>query len=118
MLPIASSIAKKKGRRFIVRLMESSWRVVDQQTGELAGRARYTVEIQAEFAAEALNRAFEAGVNAGYRMAERAQARRAEKAEAVALVDGTLGEPARGNTTPVVGAADDSENATHSPPRE
>ena len=32
--------------RFTIRLLQSSWRVVDTHTGELAGRARYTVEIR------------------------------------------------------------------------
>jgi hypothetical protein len=48
--------------------MQSSWRVIDTETGELAGRARYTVEIQAQFAAETLNWAYEMGKREGAKM--------------------------------------------------
>lgn len=67
LLPMPTS--SKGPPRFTIRLLQSSWRVVDTHTGELAGRARYTVEIQAQFAAETLNWAYEVGMKEGYRRA-------------------------------------------------
>jgi hypothetical protein len=61
-------IPQKTPQRFEIRLMQSSWRVIDTETGELAGRARYTVEIQAQFAAETLNWAYEMGKREGAKM--------------------------------------------------
>lgn len=60
--------AQPEEGRFEPRLVESSWRILDRQTGRQMGRARYTVEIQARWAAEAMNAAYALGIRRGRRM--------------------------------------------------
>lgn len=52
----------KEEERFIAKLVESSWIVLDLISGERMGRARYTVEIQARWTAQAINRAYQIGL--------------------------------------------------------
>ena len=59
----------KKEERFAAQLVESSWIVLDLISGAPMGRARYTVEIQARWTAEAMNEAYKLGLLAAARQA-------------------------------------------------
>jgi len=51
--------------RYQVRLVESSWVILDMLRGARAGKARFTVEIQAHWTAKMLNEAFRDGLRIG-----------------------------------------------------
>ncbi len=54
-----------KRERYQPCLIESTWVILDLQSGERAGKASYRVEIQARWAAEQLNAAYREGVERG-----------------------------------------------------
>ena len=58
-------IPAHKQERFQPVLVDSAWVILDLQRGERAGKARYTVEIQARWTAEMLNQAFRDGLELG-----------------------------------------------------
>ncbi len=54
--------------RYIPRLVESSWIVLDRVTGAPLNQARYTVEIQARWTAEAMEKAYQMGLIDGQKL--------------------------------------------------
>ncbi len=52
---------RKVKPRYSAKLVDSAWFVLDRQSGAM-GRARYTVEIQARWTAEAMEEAYRAGL--------------------------------------------------------
>lgn len=53
--------------RYVAQLVDSSWFVLDRLSGQRMGRARYTVEIQARWTAEAMEEAYRSGLAEGKR---------------------------------------------------
>ncbi len=51
--------------RYQPRLLQSAWVILDLLRGERAGKARYTVEVQARWTADMLNEAFRDGLRIG-----------------------------------------------------
>ncbi len=51
--------------RYQPRLVESAWVILDLLRGVRAGKARYTVEVQARWTAEMLNEAYREGLRIG-----------------------------------------------------
>jgi hypothetical protein len=56
---------RKVEPRYSAKLVDSAWFVLDRQSGARMGRARYTVEIQARWTAEAMEEAYRAGLREG-----------------------------------------------------
>ena len=56
---------RESGPRFSARLIDSSWIVLDGETGGPLNQARYTVEIQARWTAEAMEMAYQKGLLEG-----------------------------------------------------
>ena len=52
-------------KRYQARLVDSAWVILDLMRGGRAGKARYTVEVQARWTAEMLNEAFRDGLRIG-----------------------------------------------------
>jgi hypothetical protein len=51
--------------RYQPRLQESAWVILDMMRGARAGKARYTVELQARWTADMLNEEFRDGLKIG-----------------------------------------------------
>ena len=54
-----------KRQRYLPVLVESAWVILDMHSGERIGKARYTVEVQAQWTAEMLNAAYREGLEIG-----------------------------------------------------
>jgi len=62
---LPSTPATESAPRFRARLIDSSWIVLDRMTGAPLNQARYTVEIQARWTAEAMELAYRTGLLEG-----------------------------------------------------
>jgi len=60
LLPVTPT--RKTEPRYKTKLVDSSWFVLDRVSGAKMGRARYTVEIQARWTAEAMEQAYQKGI--------------------------------------------------------
>ena len=54
-----------KRERYLPVLVESAWVILDLHSGQRTGKARYTVEIQAQWTADMLNAAYREGLAIG-----------------------------------------------------
>ncbi len=57
--------------RYQARLVDSAWVILDLMNGGRAGKARYTVEVQARWTADMLNDAFRDGLKIGRRQKQK-----------------------------------------------